>query len=160
MTKNVVFTLIAVALAVSLSSPLLAGGYIKASGNQGRAGIFVDGEYIGPVARFTVAERYAVDAGEHEITFKDPRYKDFTTKVTVEEGKTTTVKFKMEPRELAKPPYARLRFKGGVAESFISIASGDTSAVYLNGAFYGLYRRVQQSGRWHASPSGNVRGDG
>ncbi|MBM3745385.1 MAG: PEGA domain-containing protein [Acidobacteria bacterium] len=69
-------------------------GYIKASGKPGAAGLFIDGSYVGPASRFTVTEKYAVAAGEHEVTLKDPRYEDYTTKVTIQPGKTAKVKYK------------------------------------------------------------------
>ena len=58
-------------------------GYIKARGKPGDAGVFVNGKYVGPATRFTVPEKYAAPAGEVEVTFRDPRYEDYTTKVTV-----------------------------------------------------------------------------
>ena len=63
-------------------------GYIKARGKPGDAGVFVNGQYVGPASRFTVPEKYPAPAGEVEVTFKDPRYEDFTTKVTVRPKKT------------------------------------------------------------------------
>jgi hypothetical protein len=121
-------------------------GYIKARGNPGRAGIFVDGKYLGPAVRFSVPEKYPVAPGDHDVTFKDPRYADFTTKVTVRAKKTTKIHFKLTPVESAKPPFGRLRFTGGEAESFISVASGDVSAVNINGKFYGYVDELNNAG--------------
>src|SRR5215470_17780338 len=72
-------------------------GYIKAHIDPGRAGVFVDGKYMGPAANFKVARKYAVPAGEHEVKLIDPRYEEFTTKVTVTEGKTSEIKEKLKP---------------------------------------------------------------
>src|SRR6516164_2776080 len=58
-------------------------GYIKARGRPSNAAIFVDGKYVGPAYRFTVPEKYAVPSGTVEVTFRDPRYDDFVTKITV-----------------------------------------------------------------------------
>ena len=55
-------------------------GYLKAKVNPGRAGVFVDGKYLGPAANFKVARTYSVPAGEHEIRLLDPRYEDLVTK--------------------------------------------------------------------------------
>ena len=130
--------LIALTLAFTLGLPAAEDtGYIKARGKPGRAGMFVDGKYVGPPIRFSVPEKYAVAPGDHEVTFKDPRYEDYTTKVTVRAKKTTKIHFKLKPVEPAKPPFGRLRFTGGEAESFISVAAGDISAVNINGKFYG-----------------------
>jgi hypothetical protein len=112
-------------------------GYVKAHGKPGDAGVFINGQYVGPAVRFTVPEKYPAPAGEVEVTFKDPRYEDYTTKVTVRPKKTTKIKYALKPVEPAKPPFGRLRLGGGEPESFMSIAAGDTGAVYLNDKFYG-----------------------
>ena len=112
-------------------------GYIKAHGKPGDAGVFINGQYVGPAVRFTVPEKYPAPTGEIEVTFKDPRYEDFTTKVTVRPKKTTKIKYALKPVEPAKPPFGRFRLGGGEPDSFISVAAGDTGAVYLNDKFYG-----------------------
>ena len=138
--------LVALTLAFTVGLAAEETGYIKARGKPGCAGIFVDGKYVGPAVRFSVPEKYAVTAGEHEVTIKDPRYEDYTTKVTVRPKKTTKISFKLKPVEPAKPPFGRLRFGGGVPESFISVAGGDTSAVYINGKFYGYVDELNNAG--------------
>ena len=90
---------ILIALTLTFTLGLAAAedtGYIKARGNPGRAGMFVDGKYVGPPIRFSVPEKYAVTPGDHEVTFKDPRYEDYTTKVTVRAKKTTHIHFKLK----------------------------------------------------------------
>lgn len=132
---------ITLALCGLLQLPLAAAegdGYIKARGKPTGAGLFVDGKYIGPAGRFTVPEKYAVPPGEHEISLKDPRYEDYTTKVTVVAGKTAKISYKLTPAEPAKPPFGLLRVKGGTPESFMSVTSGDLGAVYINDKFYGF----------------------
>lgn len=138
--------LIALTLTFTLGLAAADTGYIKARGKPGRAGIFVDGKYLGPAVRFSVPEKYAVEPGDHEVTFKDPRYEDYTTRVTVTAKKTTKISFKLKPVEPAKPPFGRLRFGGGVQESFISVASGDVSAVHINGKFYGYVDELNNAG--------------
>jgi hypothetical protein len=121
-------------------------GYIKAVGKPGHAGVFVDGKYLGPSERFTVAEKYAVPAGEVEITLKDPRYEDYSTKVTVKPGKTTKVRFSLKKLEVPQPPFGRLRLGGGEPESFLSVATGDVGAFYLNDKFYGYVDELNNAG--------------
>jgi hypothetical protein len=121
-------------------------GYVKAHGKPGDAGVFINGEYVGPATRFTVPEKYPAPAGEVEVTFKDPRYEDYATKVTVRPKKTTKIKYALKPVELAKPPFGRLRLGGGEPESFMYIAAGDTSAVYLNDKFYGYVDELNNPG--------------
>ncbi len=112
-------------------------GFVRAHGKPGNAGLFINGTYAGPASRFTVPEKYAAPAGEVEVTLKDPRYEDFTTKVTVRAKKTTKLKYALKPRELAKPPFGTFRLGGGEPESFLSISAGDIGAVYLNDRFFG-----------------------
>jgi hypothetical protein len=121
-------------------------GYIKAYGAPPDAGVFLNGQYLGPAHRFTLSEKYPVPAGEVEITFRDPRYEDYTTKVTVLPRKTTKVKYSMKMLEPAKPPFGRLRMGGGEPESFISVAAGDVGAIYINGRFMGYVDQLNNAG--------------
>jgi hypothetical protein len=135
-------------LAVFAVAPALAQetGYIKARGKPGDAGVFINGQYVGPAVRFTVPEKYPAPAGEVEVTFKDPRYEDYTTKVTVRLKKTTKIHYALKPVEPAKPPFGRLRLGGGEPESFMSIAAGDTGAVYINDKFFGYVDELNNPG--------------
>ncbi|SRR6266851_2940554 len=127
----------ALSLVVVAAATAQDTGYIKARGKPGDAGVFVNGQYVGPASRFTVPEKYPAPAGEVEITFKDPRFEDYTTKVTVRPKKTTKLHYSLKPVEPAKPPFGRFRLGGGEPESFASIAAGDTGAVYINDKFFG-----------------------
>ncbi len=121
-------------------------GYVKARGKPGDAGVFINGKYVGPAVRFTVPEKYQAPAGDVEVTFKDPRYEDFTTKVTVRPKKTTKISYKLKPVEPAKPPFGRLRLGGGEPESFISVSQGDVGAIYLNDKYYGYVDELNNLG--------------
>jgi len=136
-------TLAAFAVAPALAQET---GYIKARGKPGDAGVFINGQYVGPAVRFTVPEKYPAPAGEVEITFKDPRYEDYTTKVTVRLKKTTKIHYALKPVEPAKPPFGRLRLGGGEPESFMSIAAGDTGAVFINDKFFGYVDELNNPG--------------
>jgi hypothetical protein len=121
-------------------------GYIKATGHPGAAAIFVNGQYVGPAYRFTVAEKYTIPAGDVEVTVRDPRYEDFVTKVSITKGKTTKIHYTMKMLEPAKPPFGRLRLGGGEPESFISVAAGDIGAVYINNKYYGYVDELNNAG--------------
>jgi len=127
----------ALSLVVVAAATAQDTGYIKARGKPGDAGVFVNGQYAGPASRFTVPEKYPAPAGEVEVSFKDPRYEDYTTKVTVRPKKTNKLHYSLKPVEPAKPPFGRFRLGGGEPESFMSIAAGDTGAVYINDKFFG-----------------------
>ena len=102
-------------------------GYLKTNVNPGRAGVFVDGKYVGPAGNFGVGRKYTVAAGEHEVKLSEPRYEDVVTKVTVQAGKTTKLAQTMKELPLAKPPFGILR----------TVAPDKFEAVYVNGKFMG-----------------------
>src|ERR1039457_5576764 len=106
-------------------------GYVKARGKPASAAVFIDGKYIGPASRFTVPEKYATPAGEAEVTLREPRYEDYTTKVTVTARKTAKIHYSLKKLPVPEPPFGRFRLGGGEPESFLSVV-GDTGAV--NGA--------------------------
>lgn len=130
-------------------------GAIKARGNPTGAGLFVNGKYIGPAGRFSVPEKYAVAAGEVEVAFRDPRYEEYVTKATIKPGKTTKLKYHLKKLEPPKGPFARLRFGGGEAESFISVAAGDLSPVYVNDKFMGFLDELNNRGGGLLLPAGD-----
>ncbi len=119
------------ALLMAVSGIPLVGqqntGYLKTNVDPGRAGVFIDGKFVGPAANFRVGRKYAVSAGEHEVRLVEPRYEEIVTKVTVQPGKTTHLKETMKALPPAKPPFGRLR----------TISSDKFAAVYVNGKFMG-----------------------
>jgi PEGA domain len=102
-------------------------GYLKTNVNPGRAGVFIDGKYVGPAANFRIGRKYAVAAGEHEVRLSEPRYEDVVKTVKIEPGKTTKLAETMKAVPLAKPPFGRLR----------TIADDKFAAVYVNGKYMG-----------------------
>ena len=115
-------------LLCTLSLPLAAqNGTLKVKADPGRAGVFVDGKYLGPAANFGSTRSYSVAAGEHEVKLCDPRYQDFVTKVTIESGKTSVLKEKLTALPVPKPPFGTLKTHN--ADKY--------AAVYINGKFYG-----------------------
>ena len=102
-------------------------GYLKTKVEPGRAGVFVDGKYVGPAGNFGMSRKYAVAPGEHEIRLSEPRYDDVVTKVTIQAGKTATLAQTMKALPPAKPPFGRLR----------TIFPDKFAAVYVNGKFMG-----------------------
>jgi hypothetical protein len=102
-------------------------GYLKTNVDPGRAGVFIDGKYVGPAGNFRVGRKYVVAAGEHEVRLSEPRYEDVVAKITVQAGKTTKLAEKMKALPPAKPPFGRLR----------TITTDKFAAVYVNGKFMG-----------------------
>jgi hypothetical protein len=100
---------------------------LKTQVDPGRAGVFIDGKYVGPAGNFGVGQKYTVAAGDHEVRLSEPRYDDVVTKVTIQPGKTAKLTQTMKALPPAKPPFGRLR----------TIAPDKFSAVYVNGKFMG-----------------------
>lgn len=102
-------------------------GTLKTKVDPGRAGVFIDGKYMGSAANFHRARSFNLNAGEHEVTLVDPRYEEVKTKVTVRAGETVTLSQKL--KQLPKPqgPFGRLR----------TVDFDKYAAVYLNGRFQG-----------------------
>jgi hypothetical protein len=116
-----------IAVAVVPSTGQQGTGYLKTKIDPGRAGVFIDGKYMGPAQNFGIGRRYALAAGEHEVKLVEPRYEDLVTKVTIQAGKTLTLKERMKALPKPQPPFGRLR----------TIAPDKYSAVYVNGKFMG-----------------------
>lgn len=111
-------------------APLAFGqgvGYLKAKIDPGRAGVFVDGKYLGPATNFGVARKYTLTTGEHELRRVDPRCEEITTAILIREGKVTDIWEELKPLPEPKPPFGTLRV----------ISPDKFAAVYLNGRFYG-----------------------
>jgi hypothetical protein len=119
------------ALLVAVCSIPIAGqqntGNLKTKVDPGRAGVFIDGKYVGPAGNFGVGRKYTVVAGDHEVRLSEPRYEDVVTKVTIQPGKTTKLAQTMKALPPAKPPFGRLR----------TISDDKFAAVYVNGKFMG-----------------------
>jgi hypothetical protein len=119
------------ALALSFEGLSLAAqegtGFLEAKVNTGRAGVFVDGKYLGPAANFRMTRKYAVPAGEHEVKLSDPRYEEYSIKVKITAGATTVITQTLAPAPTIKPPFGYLRTQG--PDKF--------AAVFVDGKFMG-----------------------
>ena len=129
------------ALLIAVTSIPVVGqqstGYLKTKINPGRAGVFIDGKYVGPAGNFGVGRKYTVAAGEHEVRLSEPRYEDVVAKVTIRPGKTTKLAETMKAVPLAKPPFGSLR----------TISPDKFAAVYVNGKFMGHVDEFSNSGQ-------------
>jgi len=119
--------ILAAFILVSLTCAAADNGRLKTEVSPGRAGVFVDGKYVGPAANFKIARTYEVAAGEHEIKLEEPRYQEIVKKITITAGKTTVMKETMVALPLAKPPFGKLRIEH--PDHF--------AAVYVNDRFMG-----------------------
>ena len=90
--------------------------FLKTNINPGRAGVFVDGKYVGPAGNFRIGRKYA-----------DPRFEEFSTTVDLKAGQTTKLAEALKPLPPPKGPFGGLRTP--VPDKY--------AAVYINEKFYG-----------------------
>ena len=114
------------------AAPVLAAeqsamGYLKTAVDPGRAGVFVNGNYLGPAANFRVDRTYALPAGEHQVTLAEPRFENYTTTVQIRPGETTTLTYHLKEVTTANPPFGILK----------TIGEDKFAAVFVNGAYMG-----------------------
>jgi hypothetical protein len=119
--------ILAALLLSSLACAAADTGRLKTEVKPGRAGVFVDGKYVGPAANFKIARTYEVAPGDHEVKLSEPRYEEIVRKVTITAGKTTVLTETMTALPPAKPPFGRLRTEN----------SDHFAAVYVNDRFMG-----------------------
>lgn len=115
-------TILACAVACCLSLPAAAQqqGFVKTKVHPSRAGVFVDGKYVGPAGNFAKSRKYALPPGEHEIKLLEPRYEEAVEKVNVQPGKTAVLSVALKPLPPAKPPFGMLRVRG-TADKFTPV---------------------------------------
>lgn len=115
------------AVAGTLTAQQTGSAYLKTNVNPGRAGVFVDGKYLGPAGNFRVGQKYALTPGSHQVKLVDPRYEEINTTVDLKAGKTHKLAETMKPLPAPKGPLGGLRTP--VTEKY--------AAVYVNDHFYG-----------------------
>ncbi len=137
---------IGLALTLSAALPLCAQGtgQLCVKAHPGRAGVFVDGKYLGPAANFRIARTYSVAAGEHELKLEDPRYEEFVTKVNIQPGKKTKFSETLKPLPVPKGPFGRIRTEN----------PDKYAAVYINGKYFGHVDEFSNSAQGILIPPG------
>ena len=122
--------------------------FLKTNINPGRAGVFVDGKYVGPAGNFRIGRKYALPAGQHQVKLVDPRFEEFNTTVDLKAGKTTKLAEALKPLPPPKGPFGGLRTP--VPDKY--------AAVYINEKFLRPRGRVQQFVTKADAPGGRVFG--
>lgn len=102
-------------------------GKLKAKVSPGRAGVFVDGKYVGPARDFGFMRWYELTVGEHQVVLREPRYKEYSTTVTITPGQGTVLDVGMEPVATPQPPFGTLR----------THSKSRFNPVFLNGHYMG-----------------------
>ena len=102
-------------------------GKLKVKASPSRAGVFLDGKYLGPAGNFARTRTYRVPAGEHELILREPRYQEYKSTIRVEPDSTLTIARTLDLKPTAKPPFGTLKVAG--FEKY--------APVYVNGDYMG-----------------------
>jgi PEGA domain len=104
-----------------------------------KAGVWIDGQYVGYVDELKGNKEIFLLPGEHEVSVRQSGYTDFTEKLTVEPGKEITVNVSME-----KDP--RAEYSAVTSEIKLKV-SPDRAAVFVDGAYAGTAHEFGGIGR-------------
>jgi len=127
LTRHQIAVVFLCATVGTLSAQQAGQAYLKTKVEPGRAGVFVDGKYLGPASNFGAGRKYALPPGEHKVKLVEPRYEDVETTVTLTAGKTTELKQTMKALPPPKGPFGVLR----------TISPEKYAAVYVNDHYMG-----------------------
>jgi hypothetical protein len=111
-------------------SPLAAQqdhGLLRVETTTGRAGVFVDGHFVGPAENFRVVQEYDVAPGIHDVKISDPRYEEVSLRVNITPGWTTTISEPLKPLPEPTGPFGELR----------TLGPDHFAAVFVNERFMG-----------------------
>jgi hypothetical protein len=120
--------------------------FVPASKVEKASGVWIDGEYVGYVHELRGDKTVYLLPGDHEISVRQSGYKNFTTTVTIEPGKPTTVNVKMEkdPDYLYSNVNAEVKLK----------VTPDRAAVFVDEHFVGYVHEFGGVGRSMLVPPG------
>ena len=128
----------------ALTAQQAGSAHLKTNVSPGRAGVFVDGKYIGPAGNFGMGRKYAIPPGQHQVKLVDPRYEEFSTTVDLKAGQTTKLEQSLKPLPPPKGPLGGLRTP--VPEKY--------AAVYINDKYYGHAGEFNNSSQKLMLPEG------
>lgn len=109
------------------------------NGDEKKAGVWVDGQYMGSVDEANHDRKLMVLPGKHEVVVRQAWYQDFIAAITLEPGETHTLKLVMEkiPVRVPEDP-ARMRI----------VVYPVRAAVFVDDQFTGLVNEFNDSGKW------------
>lgn len=103
--------------------------FVPATSVEAKAGVWVDGHYVGFVNELKGSRTVRLLPGQHEVVIRAPWYQDYVEHVSLEPGKTSTINVtmvKISP-PVADPSAAELKV----------IVVPDRAAVFVDGQFVG-----------------------
>ena len=146
--KTIALSLLVILMALPTVAQQSNAGYLRTKVDPWAAGVFVDGDYKGTAAMFGGRNRMIELApGTHEVELVDPRYKRMKLRVTIEAGKTVTIRQSM--KSLDREP-------SGPLGELVTEGFGN-SAVYLNGAYYANTNEISSESHALLLPPGTYQ---
>lgn len=101
-----------------------------ATGTEKNAGVWVDGQYLGYVKELKGDKKILLMPGKHEISFREPWYKDDTQELLLEPGEVHTIQLTLTRNDTPQDKAA------ATAELKIE-ATPDRAAVFVDEQFLG-----------------------
>jgi len=105
------------------------------------SGVWIDGKYAGYVKELKGNRKVMLPPGEHEISFRQAGYKDFTTKIVVAPDQIQTVAVVLEQD-------AKLTYPGNNAAELRLDITPKRAAVFVDDAYMG--HGSDFGGRFHS----------
>jgi hypothetical protein len=105
------------------------------------SGVWIDGKYVGYVKELKGNRKVMLSPGEHEISFRQAGYKDFTTKVVVAPDQIQTIAVVLEQD-------TKLTYPGNNAAELRLDISPKRAAVFVDDAYMG--HGSDFGGRFHS----------
>jgi hypothetical protein len=97
---------------------------------QRDSGVWIDGKYAGYVKELKGNRKVMLPPGEHEISFRQAGYKDFTKKIVVEPDQIQSIAVVLEPD-------AKLTYPGSNAAELRMDITPKRAAVFVDDAYMG-----------------------
>lgn len=113
--------------------------FVGATKVEKRAGVWVDGQYLGYLEELKGAKKVLLLPGEHEIAAREIGYKDFTEKIVVEPGQKQAISVTLARDPEAKLPPVTAQIKLSVTPS--------RAAVFVDDHFVGPVHDFNGLGR-------------
>jgi hypothetical protein len=114
-----------------------------------RAGVWVDGQYVGYVSELKGSDKLLLLPGRHEITIRHSGYAEFSSSVIVEPGKTRNVPIKLrpDPRVTVEATSSEIKL----------VVKPRRAAVFLNDGYVGHVDEFDGPGQSMVLPPGKYK---
>jgi hypothetical protein len=110
-----------------------------ATGVEKNAGVWIDGQYLGYVKELKGNKKILLMPGKHELTIREPWYKDDVEELLLEPGEVHTIQLTLVRNDIPADKSATAELKIG--------ASPDRAAVFVDEQFLGHVNEFNGAGK-------------